>query len=488
MNKRQISELERNNKFAMIAHGVDSLVMCVFCIMQTIQLERAPWHIAVALLLGFLPVVGEVVFWCRNRETTMIKHFVGYGYAIFYTFFLFTSTNNMFFMFVVPMILVISVYNDIAYSIKINIGVILESIIAVIIGANTGKLGYEDMNSAIIQVAIAVMVAVYSCITSAVLNANNTQKVNNIKEAQEKTEEVLENISRVSRETKLGIEEMNALLEKLNEASMHTKDNMEQVSLGIGDTTDAVQNQLIQTEEIQAKVTNVDNVASYITESMEETLSVLENGKHDVEILVQQVDESVKNGTEVATKLNALDEYIKEMNSIVELISGITSQTSLLALNASIEAARAGEAGKGFSVVATEISSMATQTKSATEHITTLIGNVSTAINDVVSVIYHMIDGINQEKQSTVNTAESFDNIQKNTMSVQANVEKLARDVKELKEANTVIVESVQMISGVSEEVSASATETMRAEEENVEILGKISKRMHDVLALTNAE
>ena len=86
------------------------------------------------------------------------------------------------------------------------------------------------------------------------------------------------------------------------------------------------------------------------------------------------------------------------MNSIVELIGGITNQTSLLAWNASIEAARAGEAGRGFAVVATEISGMATRTKEATVHMTELISNVSNAIMEVVGVVSNMIDGINEER------------------------------------------------------------------------------------------
>ena len=418
----------------------------------------------------------------------MVKHFVGYGFAVFYTFFIFTGTNNMFFMFVVPMILVISVFNDIKYAIKINVGVIAENIIIVILGATKGGFGYEDKYTGIIQIIIAVMVAVYSIITSVVLNATSQQKLKNVTEAKDKTQELLDNVSRISNETKAGIDEMNVMLDELNVSAKHNRDNMEQVSNGINDTTDAVQNQLCQTEEIQTKVNIVDDVATAIADNMDNTLTVLENGRRDIEVLVEQVEVSVKNGTEVASKLSALDEYIKEMNSIVELISGITSQTSLLSLNASIEAARAGEAGRGFSVVATEISSMATQTQNATDHITKLINNVAAAINEVVSVIYNMIDGINEEKQSTVNTAESFKSIHDNTISVQQNVKKLTLDVKELKEANLVIVESIQRISAVSEEVSANASETMESEENNVEILARISNKMQEVLELTNGE
>ena len=132
---------------------------------------------------------------------------------------------------------------------------------------------------------------------------------------------------------------------------------------------------------------------------MEKTLSVLEKGKADMDTLVGEVEVSVRNSANAADKLETLNQYISEMNTIVELINGVTSQTSLLALNASIEAARAGEAGKGFAVVASEISELATQTKSATTNITQLIGNVSGSITEVVTVIREMIDGINDEKE-----------------------------------------------------------------------------------------
>lgn len=304
--------------------------------------------------------------------------------------------------------LLVSVFNDVKFSVQINIGTVILSLIMTIGGAFTGKFGYQGSDEAIVQVTAMILVAVYSIYAAQTSNANNQQKMENIKEAQSKTELLLSDISNMSQQMQSGMEDIYGKVENLNSASKLTKDAMSEVGSGTTETANAVQTQMQQTEAIQQKVEMVSSVAERINQSMQQTLQVLESAGKDMDVLVSQVDHSVEKGDSVAGQLETLDKYIEEMHSIVELISGITSQTSLLALNASIEAARAGEAGRGFSVVATEISGMATQTKEATVHITELIENISNAISEVVSVVREMIGAINEEKQSTENTANNF--------------------------------------------------------------------------------
>lgn len=485
--QRKMTDMQRNNKIVMTAHGIAVGIMTMFCILQVVGKMRPASYGVIVAILGFTPIIAQQYFWRKNKESVMIKHLAAYGFAVFYTYVLFTENNNMVFLFVIPMIMIISVYNDAAYSIKINIGTVLESIIVVIIGAKTGKLGYAGSDSAVIQIVIMLMVGIYSYITIKVLDANNKQKLQEIMEAQEQTQDVLDNMSKVSQKLESGITDISSELQKLEKASKLTNDAMNDVSAGTADTAEAVQSQFSQTEEIQNKVVRVNDAAVNITENMQHTLQVLENGKKNVELLAAQVENSVKDGADAAEKLETLNHNMEEMNSIVELINGITSKTSILALNASIEAARAGEAGRGFSVVATEISGMATQTKDATVHITELIENVSVAIAEVVEVIRQMIADIDEEKQSAKETQESFENIQINTFAIRENVQKLTENVEELKEANSVIMESIQRISAISEEVSAHANETMDAETENRKILGKIAADMKELEELTNA-
>jgi methyl-accepting chemotaxis protein len=67
--------------------------------------------------------------------------------------------------------------------------------------------------------------------------------------------------------------------------------------------------------------------------------------------------------------MESLDAELGQITGFARLISGISKQINIVALNASIEATRAGETGKGFVVLAGEIRQLARQTRVASEQI-----------------------------------------------------------------------------------------------------------------------
>ena len=404
---KEISELTRSNRIAMLSHISTVTVMVFFMIWESVRGQLSPVYMTIAMVVGVIPLIGEVICWKSNTEHAMIKHLVSYGFSLFYTICLFTSPTNLIYVFVIPMIFVVTTYSDTRYLLLINTGTILESIIVVVIGATKGGFGYHGIEAAVVQIVVMIMVGANSVLTTKVIRENTRKRFT----------------------------------------------------------------------EVAVAVEEIGN-------SMTLTLKALAEGKQDIEHLASEVEASVDNGTEVTEKLENLNQYMDEMNSIVELIGGITNQTSLLALNASIEAARAGEAGRGFSVVATEISGMATRTKEATVHITELISNVSNAIMEVVGVVSNMIDGINVEKTGASNAEESFESIEDSTRAIQKNADTLSRSISELQNANKEIIDSIQTISAISQQVSAHAGETMQAEEENLNVMQDVSAIMQKLATL----
>lgn len=92
--------------------------------------------------------------------------------------------------------------------------------------------------------------------------------------------------------------------------------------------------------------------------------------------LVQKLGGARKSAASSAQEMESLEAETSSITSLVDVIDGVSDQTSLLALNASIEAARAGEHGRGFSVVATEVRSLAFRAGEATKEIESAIARI----------------------------------------------------------------------------------------------------------------
>ncbi len=470
MEQKNTFNLVRNNRVALGAYFAVAAIMLIFCILQAVGGRVSVAYLLAAAFLALVPVIGAALFFKKNQASNAVRHFVAIGFAIFYTFILFTTTDQLVFVFAVPMMMIYSVYGDTRGSLMVSGGVMLENIIVAILGAYTGGFGYQGAESAILQVTVMLLVGIYSILTANTLQKNFAN--------------VLAELTQVSDEMRSGIADIHTGIEKLSAASNTTVAAMREVSTGTGDTAEAVQSQLLQTQEIQDKAVLLSAAADDISNHMKETIDALEQGGKNVSQLVDLAQQSAQNGGDVENRLQKLEDYVQEMDGIVESISTIARQTSLLALNARIEAARAGEAGKGFAVVAEEISQLAQQSQSAASGISGRIESVTDGIEDVVEVIHQMLGGIGNEQEATVSTADSFEAIQTATRCVRDNLDLLIAHIRELEMANERIMDSVQTISAVSEEVSAHAVETMNAEGRSVDVLRGIEERMQELNAV----
>lgn len=472
---RKIPKEARVNKPVMICYLVLGVVIGIAYFGEVFKGNRSPMYSGLVALVALCPSIATLIIYMKDKSSYLIKHVSCIGYAFLYALVMLTTDNQFVFAEVLPMIIVVTLYNDIRLSVLTDAGVVILNIIQVALFFKNGLYTIEDSAQIEIQILVIIIVCIFSVYTTIVSNTNSLLEIKEMEEQKALTEKMFGKTRSVAEQMVVDIDNINNSTAQLKQAMQETQQNMNEINVGSTDTAQAVQNQLEQTENIKNRIENVAEGSVEIMESVKHTKNMIDEGSEHIADLVNKVDEAVTSGALVNKELSELDKYMNQMNSIIDIINEITSQTSLLALNASIEAARAGEVGKGFAVVATEISHMADQTQNATVEITELIKNVSDAIVKVINVSENMIDMIKGQKDVTSAAADSFRIIDDNSKNVYINSEKLAESVNELEEANAQIIESISTISAISEEVAAHVNRTSETSGHNADIVEEVN-------------
>ena len=109
----------------------------------------------------------------------------------------------------------------------------------------------------------------------------------------------------------------------------------------------------------------------------------------------------------------------------MDIIKGITKQTSLLALNAAIEAARAGEHGRGFSVVAEEVGKLASESGLSTNKIVDIIDKIKNKVEETRQGIVHEVKEIEKTFEFSGIAKGEFTNIENVVKEVSVEIEKI---------------------------------------------------------------
>ena len=188
---------------------------------------------------------------------------------------------------------------------------------------------------------------------------------------------------------------LNEIVNKLQEASSEVNDSCtdnsattEELAAGMQETTATTQTLVSGMEDMKEGSDNIAEMSKsgeeLAGEIEERAAKLKESATQSVKLAREMFASLQKNSAKAMEEANA----VEKINELTEVIMRISSQTSLLALNASIEAARAGEAGKGFAVVATEIGNLANQTSETVADINNIVAEVNQVVRDMGTTLH----------------------------------------------------------------------------------------------------
>lgn len=476
IEKASISEKKEINKVGCITATVLQLIIAFAYLMEAVKGNRSWGYAAIVMAACIVPVVVNWLLYYSKPDNEMRNmRSIGIGFTILYTIVLFTAQNDLVFVYALPMLIILMLFNKRRFTIIIGSGATIENILYVVIYVTKNGLSAEKMVTFEIQILLIILCVVFFIMVSGMLAKISEIKLARIELEKNKVTELLSRLMSISDSMIGNVEEVTNKVGTLQMSMDNTLVAMSEVSAGNNETAEAIQNQIIKTEEIQNYIGAVHNVTENIAGVMEDTSSAVESGHGIVRYMSELSAESEKASADVVTALTAFQEVTGQMNKITGIITSVAGQTSLLALNASIEAARAGEAGRGFAVVASEISNLAGQTKKATDDITGLIDSLSSQVEIMSTTITTLLESNGKQMEAVNDTAESFDSITETVKRVNAQSHELEDLVKVLQSANEEIVGSIQTISAITEEVSAHSSETYSASEINQSILAEVN-------------
>ena len=222
---------------------------------------------------------------------------------------------------------------------------------------------------------------------------------------------------------------------------------------------------------VQKMVNSTEAVAQdaqQVEEATQQANQIVQRGDTAMNRTVDGIMAIRSTVAETNQRIKRLSESSQKVSKIVSLISHFTTQTQLLALNASIEATRAGQYGRGFAVVADEVRSLARQSAEAATEIEQFVqeiqmgtAEVSTAMETGIQQVAEGTDMVTNARQNLTAIVKATDQISQLIADITQTTHKQADEFKLITQTMTEATEIANQTSESSNELTSSIQQVL---------------------------
>ena len=266
------------------------------------------------------------------------------------------------------------------------------------------------------------------------------------------------------------IEELRVLVGRINDAAGRVTQATEIAQQTSAELLAAAEKQSVEIQDaghsalaMAKSMSQVSSSANQSAQVARQSLAAAEKGAVAVQDSIKGMNEIRGQIQETSKRIKRLGESSQEIGEIVELISDITEQTNVLALNAAIQAASAGDAGRGFTVVAEEVQRLAERSAEATKQIAAIVKTIQTDTQDAVSAMEQSTQGVVEGAKLSDAAGQALAEIGDVSRMLAGLIENISTDTQEQAQSATGVASKMQDILRVTEQATAGTQRTAEA-------------------------